>query len=147
ANFGVAVRFEFAAARVGRLAFAQFIFDASDTAGFLGRWGETIEAADRSVSGEVILGGGQGRQRYAPARLLADSDDPDPIVERLRPVAGVAPLLDQSIALTSYDQIMQAMLSEAPQQGHGEPHSHSGLIRHLTRAFGQDAAALLDAGA
>jgi hypothetical protein len=42
---------------------------------------------------------------------------------------------------------MQSMLSEAPQQGQGEPHSHSGLIRHLTPAFGKDAAALLDAGA
>jgi FAD/FMN-containing dehydrogenase len=147
ANFGVAVSFEFAAARVGRLAFAQFIFDASDTAGFLSRWGGMIEAADRSVSGEVILGGRQGRQRYAQAMLVADSDDPDTIIGRLQPIAGIAPLLDQSIALTSYDQIMQSMLSEAPQQGQGEPHSHSGLIRHLTPAFGKDAAALLDAGA
>jgi alkanesulfonate monooxygenase SsuD/methylene tetrahydromethanopterin reductase-like flavin-dependent oxidoreductase (luciferase family) len=147
ANFGVAVSFEFAAARVGRLAFAQFIFDASDTAGFLSRWGGMIEAADRSVSGEVILGGRQGRQRYTQAMLVADSDDPDTIIGRLQPIAGIAPLLDQSIALTSYDQIMQSMLSEAPQQGQGEPHSHSGLIRHLTPAFGKDAAALLDAGA
>lgn len=49
ANFGVAVSFEFAADRVGRVAFAQFVYDASDTAGFLSRWGAAIEAADRSV--------------------------------------------------------------------------------------------------
>jgi alkanesulfonate monooxygenase SsuD/methylene tetrahydromethanopterin reductase-like flavin-dependent oxidoreductase (luciferase family) len=147
ANFGVAVGFEFAAAHVGQLAFAQFIFDASDTAGFLRRWGTEIETADRSVSGEVILGARQGRQRYAQAMLVADSGDPDIILQRLQPIADIAPLLDHSIALTSYDQIMASMLSEAPQQGQGEPHSHSGLIRHLTPAFGQDAAALLDAGA
>jgi hypothetical protein len=69
------------------------------------------------------------------------------IIERLQPVADIAPLLDQSVALTSYDQIMQMMLSEAPQQGQGEPHSHSGLIRHLTPDFAAVAAALLEAGA
>ena len=42
---------------------------------------------------------------------------------------------------------MVGSLSEAPQQGQGEPHSHSGLIRHITPAFAKDAAALLEAGA
>jgi alkanesulfonate monooxygenase SsuD/methylene tetrahydromethanopterin reductase-like flavin-dependent oxidoreductase (luciferase family) len=147
ANFGVAVCFEFAAARVGRLAFAQFVFDATDTAGFLQRWGSAIEAADRSVCGEVILGGRQGDRQYAQAMLVADSADPDTIIGRLQPIADIAPLLDQSVALTSYDQIMQSMLSEAPQQGQGEPHSHSGLARHLTRELAASAAALLAAGA
>ena len=147
ANFGVAVCFEFAAARVGRLAFAQFVFDATDTAGFLQGWGSAIEAADRSVCGEVILGGRQGDRQYAQAMLVADSADPDTIIGRLQPIADIAPLLDQSVALTSYDQIMQSMLSEAPQQGQGEPHSHSGLARHLTREFAASAAALLGAGA
>src|SRR6202044_1700811 len=89
----------------------------------------------------------QGRRGYARAVPVANPDDPDPISERLQPIAGIAPLLDQSVALTSYDQIMNSMLSEAPQQGQGEPHSHSGLIRPLTPAFGQDTATLLDAGA
>jgi alkanesulfonate monooxygenase SsuD/methylene tetrahydromethanopterin reductase-like flavin-dependent oxidoreductase (luciferase family) len=147
ANFGVAVSFDFKAAHVAQLAFAQFVFDASGVAGFLSRWGTAIEAADRSVSGEVILGGRQGGRQYAQALLVVDSDDPDTIVERLQPIAGIAPLLDHSIALAGYDQIMQSMLSEAPQQGQGEPHSHSGLVRHLTPAFAAEAAALLDAGA
>ena len=147
ANFGVAVSFEFAAAPVGRLAFAQLVFDASGTAGFLTRWGTAIEAADRSVSGEIILGGRQGGRQYAQALLVVDSDDPDTIIERLQPVADIAPLLDQSVALTSYDQIMQMMLSEAPQQGQGEPHSHSGLVRHLSPDVATAAAALLETGA
>jgi len=147
ANFGVAVSFEFEAPRVGQLALAQFVFDATDVASSLRRWGTAIEEADRSVTGEVILGGRQGGRRYAQALLVVDSDDPDAIVERLQPIADIAPLLDHSIALTGYDQIMQSMLSEAPQQGQGEPHSHSGLVRHLTPAFAADAAALLEAGA
>ena len=77
---------------------------------------------------------------------MVDSDDPDTIIERLQPIADIAPLLDHSVGLTSYDQVMESMLSEAPQQGQGEPHSHSGLIRHITPAFAKDAAALLEAG-
>ena len=68
ANFGVAVSFEFTAAHAGQLAFAQLVFDATDTAGFLNGWGAAIEAADRSVSAEIILG---GRRRYAQAPLVS----------------------------------------------------------------------------
>ena len=147
ANFGVAVSFEFEAAQVGQVAFAQLVFDATDTARFLSGWGAALEAADRTVSGEVILGGRQGGRRYAQAMLVVDSDDPDTIIKRLQPIADIAPVLDQSVALAGYDQIMQLMVSEAAQQGQGEPHSHSGLIRHLTPGFAADAAALLEAGA
>jgi hypothetical protein len=78
---------------------------------------------------------------------VVDSDDPDTIVRQLQPIADIAPLLDQSIGLASYDQIMESTLSEAPQQAQGEPQAHSGLARHLTPAFAKDAAALLEAGA
>jgi alkanesulfonate monooxygenase SsuD/methylene tetrahydromethanopterin reductase-like flavin-dependent oxidoreductase (luciferase family)/FAD/FMN-containing dehydrogenase len=145
ANFGVAVSFDFEAARVGQVAFAQLVFDAGDTAGFLRKWGAAIEAADRSVSGEIILGRRQDGRQYAQAMLVVDSDDPDTIIERLQPIAEIAPLLDQSVALAGYDQIMQSMLSDAPQQGQGEPRARSGLARHLTQAFAENAAALLAA--
>ncbi|MGY1805479.1 LLM class flavin-dependent oxidoreductase [Blastococcus sp. SYSU D00922] len=147
ANFGVVVAFEFEAPQVGQVAFARLVFDVADPAGFLERWGAAIEAADRSVSGEVILGGGAGGRQYAQAMLVVDSDDPETIIARLQPIAGVAPLVDQSVGLGSYDQVMGATFSEAPQQGRGEPLSHSGLIEHLTPGFARDAAAMLEAGA
>jgi FAD/FMN-containing dehydrogenase len=147
ANFGVAVSFDFAAARVGQVAFAQLAFDASDTPAFLAGWGKAIEEADRSVTGEVILGAPRGRQQYAQAMLVVDSADPDTIIARLRPIADVAPLVDQSVGLAGYDQIMQAMLDNGPQRGQGEPHAHSGLIRHITPAFAADATAMLESGA
>jgi len=81
------------------------------------------------------------------AMLVVDSDDQDTIVKQLQPIADIAPLLDHSIGLTGYDQIMESTLSEAPQQGQGEPQAHSGLARHLTPAFAKDTAALLEAGA
>ncbi|MEP9384321.1 LLM class flavin-dependent oxidoreductase [Nocardioides cheoyonin] len=148
ANFGVAVSFELTARRVGRVAFAQLVFDATDTATFLTRWGHALEAADRSVSGEVVLAPGQpGSPRYAQAYLVVDADDPDTIVERLQGVAGIAPLVDQSVGVASYDQVMGALYDGAAQQGSGEPLAHSGLLAHLTPEFAARSAELLDAGA
>ncbi|HEY0120018.1 MAG TPA: LLM class flavin-dependent oxidoreductase [Cellulomonas sp.] len=148
ANFGVAVSFEFTAAHVGRVGFAQLAFDADDTAGFLQRWGAAMEAADRSVSGEVILGARRpGQPRVAQTMLVVDSDQPETIIERLQPFAQVAPLLDQAVALAGYDEVMGSLFDESPQQGQGEPWSHSGLAEHLTPELTAESAALLDAGA
>ncbi|WP_344791704.1 LLM class flavin-dependent oxidoreductase [Gryllotalpicola daejeonensis] len=147
ANFGIALSFEFRADRVGQLGFAQLAFDASDTAEFLVRWGAALEASDRRVTGSLILGGRQGTTQYAQAMVAVDSADPDTIIELLQPIASVGPLVDQSLALASYEQVMAAFVSDAPQQAQGEPHSHSGLIEHLTPEFPREIAALLDAGA
>lgn len=148
ANYGVVVSFEFDAAHVGNVAFAQLTFDADNTAQFLQRWGAAIEASDRSVSGEVILGTPQAGHPYmAQAMVLVNSGDPDTIIERLQPLAAIAPLLDQSIAVASYDQVIGAFVDESGQRGQGEPRSHSGLIEHLTPEFAADAAQLLNSGA
>lgn len=148
ANFGIAVSFEFEAARVGRVGFAQLVFDATDTAEFLEGWGAFIERADRAVTGEVILSSGQGDgRRSAQALLVVDDDDPERIIAHLQPIAQVAPLIDQSVALVTYDQIMGAFPSDGPQQGRGEPMSRSGLLRRITPEFAREAHAMLDAGA
>jgi alkanesulfonate monooxygenase SsuD/methylene tetrahydromethanopterin reductase-like flavin-dependent oxidoreductase (luciferase family) len=147
ANFGVVVSFEFAAARVGPVAFAQLAFDATDTAGFLQRWGAALEAADRSVTGSVLLGAARDGRRLAQAMLVVDSDDPDTVLERLEPIAAIAPLVDQSVAMTAYDAVLAAFSSDEQQQGRGEPLAHSGLALHLTPGFAREAAALLDARA
>lgn len=145
-NFGIATSFDFTAARVGTIAFAQLSFDASDTATFLERWGRAIEDADRSVTGQVILGQRRGTQRIAQAMLVVDHDDPETVVARLQPIAEVAPLVDQNVALATYDQVMGLFTSDAPQQGQGEPHTHSGLADHLTPELSREVADLLDAG-
>ncbi|SEB87380.1 FAD/FMN-containing dehydrogenase [Nocardioides exalbidus] len=146
-NFGVATSFELTAAKVGTIAFAQLAFDASDTAAFLEAWGAAIEAADRSVTGQVILGQRQGGQRIAQAMLVVDSDDPETVVERLQPIAEVAPLVQQNVALATYDQVMGLFSSDGPQRGQGDPHTHSGLADHFTPELSAEVAALLDAGA
>ncbi|MFV0427100.1 MAG: LLM class flavin-dependent oxidoreductase [Beutenbergiaceae bacterium] len=148
ANMGVVVSFEFEAPRVGTIAFAQLVFDAADTAGLLERWGQALEAAHRSVSGELILGARRSGQPYtAQAMLMVNSDDPDTVIERLQPIADIAPLLDQSVSLAGYDQVIGAFVDESGQRGTGEPRSHSGLIDHLSPEFASRAADMLAAGA
>ncbi|MFC7491754.1 MULTISPECIES: LLM class flavin-dependent oxidoreductase [unclassified Knoellia] len=146
ANFGIATAFDLTAARVGTIAFAQLTFDASDTGTFLQRWGREIEAADRSVTGQVILGPRQGGQRMARAMLVVDSADPETVIARLRPIADIAPLVQQQVALTTYDEVMGLLGSDEPQQGGGEPHTHSGLADHLSPELAAEVEGLLDAG-
>ena len=90
---------------------------------------------------------------FGAAVRALDGDAVDPgttqfleVVERLQPFAVVAPLLDQAVALASYDEVMGALFDESPQQGQGEPLSHSGLVEHLSPSFTAEAEALLDAG-
>ena len=145
-NFGIATAFELTAARVGTIAFAQLAFDATDTTSFLQAWGRELVAADRSVTGQVILGRAQGGRRIAQAMLVVDSDDPDTVIARLEPIAGIAPLVQQSVALTTYDELMGVFSSDEPQQGTGDPRTHSGLTDHLGPELAGEVTALLDSG-
>lgn len=149
ANFGVAVSFEFEAARVGQVTLAQLTFATDDIASFLERWGDAMEAADRSLTGVVLLGPGRrGQLSFAQAMVVVNSDDLAVAIERLQPIAQAAKVADQLVRLTTYDAVMAAYVDEnVPQQGQGEPLSHSGLVKHLDSAFAAEAAALLDAGA
>jgi FAD/FMN-containing dehydrogenase len=147
ANVGIVVSFEFEAARVGMIAFAQLTFATDDLATFLQRWGTAIETADRSVTGEMIVGRPQGGRFVVQAMLVVDSDDPDTVIARLQPIADIAPLIDQSVSLASYADVMDAMVSDGPQRGSGEPLAHSGLIDHLTPAFAAETTRMLQAGA
>jgi len=147
ANFGIATAFEFEADRVGRIGFAQLVSDATDIAGFIERWGATMESAPREVSGQFILGAPRGGQAYAQSMIVIDSDDPERIIELLQPFADIAPLADQSAQLLGYDELIGIFFQEIPHQGRGEPVARSGLAEHLDAALAADAAALLASGA
>lgn len=145
ANLGVVTAFEFEAAEAGEVGWAQLAFDASDTAGFLERFGQAMEAAPRDVSGEIILGAPRGDAMYAQAMLLVDSSDPDTILERLQPFAEIAPLLDQSVALAPYAAVI-ANAHDGGHRGAGTPMSRGGLVRHLTPELSAELARMLRSG-
>ncbi|MHA6667458.1 LLM class flavin-dependent oxidoreductase [Homoserinimonas sp. A447] len=147
ANFGVATAFEFEAAEVPGVGWAQFVFDASDTADFLVKWGAVLETSPRDTTSFLILGGSHpGEPAIARFYGMVDSIDPDTIIARLQPFADVAPLYQQSVQLLSYSAALMPAQGQA-NQGRGEPVSRSGLLEHITPEFADAAHRLLDSGA
>jgi hypothetical protein len=146
ANFGIVVSFEFVVDAIGDVGWAQLVFDASDTAGFLERFGATVEASPRELTSNLIMGNRQpGQPRMAQVMAVVDSDDPDTIIELLQPLAETAPLLDQSVQLVPYSSIM-ANVQGGEHHGQGEPVGRSALIEHLTPEFTAALASVLDTG-
>ncbi|PXY29052.1 FAD-linked oxidase [Prauserella coralliicola] len=147
ANFGVVTSFEFEADEVGDVGWARLVFDASDTAGLLHRWGATQEAAPRDVTSFLLVGPPRrGRPPVAHLMAMVDSADPETVLDRLRPFAEIGPLHDQSVVLTSYASVMANASPEA-HNGHGEPVTRSAFAEHITPEFAADAERLLRSGA
>ncbi|MDQ1564761.1 MAG: hypothetical protein QOI14_1712, partial [Actinomycetota bacterium] len=146
ANFGVATSFEFEVDEVGDVGWAQLAFDASDTAGFFEAWGAAVEAAPRDLTSFITLGGPRRDQPIiAQAMAVVDSGDPDVILNRLQPLAEIAPLVDQSVQVAPYAAVM-ANSAGGDQNGSGEPLARSGFVDHITPEFAVAAAKFLASG-
>lgn len=147
ANIGIVTSFDFEVDEVGEVGWAQLVFDASDTAAFLEGWGAAVQAAPRDLTSFLILSAGRrGQPTTAFTMTLIDSADPDTIIERLQPFARLAPLLQQSVQLTTYPQVM-ANADLGPQHGSGEPYTRSGLVDSITPEIAASAARFLASGA
>lgn len=147
ANFGIVTSFEFEADAVGNVGWAQFVFDASDTAGFLERWGAAVESAPRDLTSFLVMGRPRrGQPLVAQVMAVVASDQPETIVDRLQPLATVAPLYDQYAVITPYASIM-ANAQGGYHDGQGEPVGRSGLIEHITPEFAAAAERLIRSGA
>ncbi|MGO2747296.1 LLM class flavin-dependent oxidoreductase [Microbacterium sp.] len=146
ANLGIVTSFEFEVDEVGQVGWAQLAFDASDAEEFLVGYGRIIEAAPRDLTMFLIMGATRpGQPRVAQLYGVVDSDDPDTIIARLQPFAELAPLVQQSVTLTTYAAVM-SNADPSPHNGSGEPHSRSGLVTHITPEFARDVVAMMDAG-
>jgi len=144
ANFGIVTSFDFQVDEVGSVGFGQFIFDAADAAGLLQRWGAAMEAAPRDLTTNLIMGPPRRGQSLAQVYGVVESPEPDTIIDRLTPIAQVAPLLDQQVQLVPYAGVMN--VPDAPHDGQGDPVARSGLIDHLTPEFCAAAARLIESG-
>ncbi|QDZ15757.1 LLM class flavin-dependent oxidoreductase [Humibacter ginsenosidimutans] len=145
ANVGIVTSFEFETDAVGDVGWTQLVFDASDTAAFLQRFGEAMEAAPRDTTLFLILARQRGEvigQLYG----VVDSSDPDTIIERLQPFAAIGPLAGQQVQLAPYADVM-ANASDAMHDGQGEPHFRSGLVAHLDAEVAVAGAAMVQSGA
>ncbi|WP_224401713.1 LLM class flavin-dependent oxidoreductase [Pseudonocardia sp. ICBG1034] len=147
ANFGIVTAFEFVADEVGPVAFAALTQVVPDVAGYLVEWGRVVEESPRDLTGFLILPPPDGRRpAVALTRTVVESADPDTVLARLQPLAGLAPMYEQQVAITSYADIMANASDDAP-VSRGEPVSRSGLVHHLTPEFAAVAARVLRSGA
>ena len=146
ANVGIVVSFELKATRTGNVAWVQLVFDASDAASLFQRYADATENAPRDTT--LFLIASTPRAATTPvARLygVIDSDDTSVIIERLQPFLGIAPLLDQSVQLGSYADV----ISNAPNTSHdgkGEPGFRSGFLNELGPETAAAAAELVHSG-
>jgi alkanesulfonate monooxygenase SsuD/methylene tetrahydromethanopterin reductase-like flavin-dependent oxidoreductase (luciferase family)/FAD/FMN-containing dehydrogenase len=146
ANVGIVTSFEFEVDEVGDVGWAQLAFDASDTAGFLEKWGALVEASPRDLTSFLIIGrSAPGQPTIAQMMAVIDSDDPGTIIERLQPFAEIAPLVQQSVQLIPYAQVM-ANSQGTDHNGQGEPVGRSGLLDHFGPEAARATARLIESG-
>ena len=146
ANFGIVTHFEFEVDEVGEVGWAQLAFDASDWPALIEAWGAAVEASPRDVTSFILTGAPRrGQQAVAQVMTMVDSNDPDTILERLQPFAQIAPLLDQSVTITTYATVM-ANAQGGHHDGRGEPNMRSGLLEHITPEFAEASGRLLASG-
>jgi hypothetical protein len=146
ANFGVVTSFEFEVDEVGDVGWAELGLDASDTAGFLRKWGETSENAPRDTTSFLIMGPPQpGQPAVAQIMAMVDASEPQTIVDRLQPFADISALYSQSVQLMPYASVMANAQGES-NGGQGEPVSRTGLLDHITPEFANAASGLIRSG-
>jgi alkanesulfonate monooxygenase SsuD/methylene tetrahydromethanopterin reductase-like flavin-dependent oxidoreductase (luciferase family) len=146
ANFGIVTSFEFEVDEVGPVGWAQLVFDAGETADFLEKWGDAVEAAPHDLTSSLIIAPRRGQPTIAYVMALVDSDQPDIIINRLQPILALAPMYAQDAVITSYASVM-ANAQKGVYDAQGETVSRSGLIEHITPQFAAAAARLIRSGA
>jgi alkanesulfonate monooxygenase SsuD/methylene tetrahydromethanopterin reductase-like flavin-dependent oxidoreductase (luciferase family) len=148
ANFGAAVSFEVDAHPVSeKVGFAILTFVPDDITVFLEAWGTAIETAHPSVTGTLTISPTRpGAPLAVLAMIVVDSDDPDTVINRLRPIAALAPLANQSVQMTPYSALLELPVGGEVHQGFGDPRGHSGLVAHLSSGIAHALSELLTSG-
>jgi len=144
-NLGVVTWVEVEAAELPDVVFATMTFDASDTAGLVGRWGRTVQDAPRQLTSFLHLqAGGGGRPPLAQAMTVWADDDTTSAVAALEELLGTGPVLDQRAALTPYSGVVGPVARH--HDGGAPPVTRSGLLPAMTDAAAGDLGRLLGSG-
>jgi hypothetical protein len=111
------------------------VFDATDTAGLVTRWGELVGSAPRELTSFLYLFAQRGGAPVARAIIVYAGADTDAAVAALTPFLQIAPVLDQQAQLVPYAAIV------APQNsphtgGQTHPLISNGFAMELTTDIG-----------
>jgi hypothetical protein len=147
-NFGVGTAFEFEAADVGDVGWAQLILVSTDLEGTLRRYGKLAAGAPRDTT--VLLVTGPPRQGQSVIQLfgVVDNADPDVVIARLTPFLDLGTLAQQQVVITPYSGVMGMAADVGPEghQGHGDVNSRSAFFPELTASVARDTATMLRSG-
>ncbi|MCO8274181.1 FAD-binding oxidoreductase [Actinoplanes sp. TRM 88003] len=148
ANFGVATAFEFEAAPVHEVGWAQLALVSPDLEQTLVQFGEVARTAPRDTTVFFLTGPPRQGQSVVQLYGMVDSGDPDTVVERLTPFASTGLLAQQQVVITRYADVMGQAADVGPggHHGQGEPVARSAFLPRLTPEFARDVVELLASG-
>jgi hypothetical protein len=118
------------------------VYDASDPAAFLTRWGAAVEAAPRAVTSFLTLVLGPGGRAVAQAMTVYAGTDAAMVGAAFAPLLAAGPVLHNQAFTTPYHQLLPASrgLQYAQQP---LTVSRSGLLDHITPPAAENIAGLL----
>jgi hypothetical protein len=148
ANFGIATAFEFEVDNLGDVGWAKLVLISENAESALLEFGRVASSANRDTTAFLVTGGPRDGQTVIQLYVMIDNADPNVVVNRLTPFAGLGALVQQEVAVTSYRDVMAEAADPGPEghRGFGEPVSRSAFLPALTPRFARDAAELLESG-
>jgi alkanesulfonate monooxygenase SsuD/methylene tetrahydromethanopterin reductase-like flavin-dependent oxidoreductase (luciferase family) len=130
-NFGVVTELELGADPVPAVVFSTMIFDASDAATLLARWGSLVEAAPRELTSFLYLHAQRERSPIARLVNVHAGEDVDAAVAALTPLLELGPVLDAQAQPATYAAIVPAH-DNSHYGGLTRPLVSNGFAVHLT---------------
>jgi FAD/FMN-containing dehydrogenase len=143
-NFGIVTAFELDAYRVREVVFSTMLFDASDAAGLLERWGAVVESAPRELTSFLSAVARRGGAPVAQLYSVFASEDAAAATEALTPLLESGPVVDQHAQLVPYAAIMPPQPST--HSGGAPSWFRAGLAEHVTPAVARLLASGLESG-
>ncbi len=126
ANFGIVTAFEFDAAPTPAVAHGSFAFTPNDVAGFVERWGQTVEQAPREISAFLYLG-----RSFGQASVVHAGHDADAAAAALEPFTTLPGISGGQARIVPYAAVL--LTTEAPHVGQQSARARTGLAVHLDR--------------
>jgi hypothetical protein len=107
------------------------VFDGSDIAPLLQRWGELVESAPRELTSFLYTFAQRGTPPTVRLLNVYAGDDTEAAVDALRPLLEIGPLLDQQASLAPYAAIVSP-LDNGHYGGQRRPLISNGFANRLT---------------
>jgi len=130
-NFGIVTSLELDAYPLREVVFSDMVFDGSDIAPLLQRWGELVASAPRELTSFLYAFAQRGTTPTVRLLNVYAGDDTGAAVDALRPLLEIGPLLDQQASLAPYAAIVYP-LDNGHYGGQRRPLISNGLANRLT---------------